>query len=59
MRIVRVTKTEFELDTGSVYPIDPPLDEEMTVEEFQQHYDFAAQVVKGREDARSDDPNTA
>jgi hypothetical protein len=31
MRIVRVTKEEFELDNGSVYPIDPPLDREMTV----------------------------
>jgi len=54
MRIVRATKEEFELDNGSIYPIDPPLDREMTVEEFQKHYDFAAQVVKGCEDVGSD-----
>jgi len=54
MRVVRVSRTEFELENGQVFPIDPPLGEEMTPDEFQEHYDFAAAVVQGRCLARSD-----
>jgi hypothetical protein len=57
MDIVRVTKTEFELENGSVYPIDPPLTQEITIEEFQEHYDFATQVVKSGRDVGGDDPD--
>lgn len=59
MRIVRVTKEEFELDNGLVYPIIPPLEEETTIEEFQRHYDYAAEVVGGRKEAGSDNPDTS
>ena len=58
MRITRVTLTEFETEDGSVFPIDPPLIEELTVEEFQEHYDFATQVVRGSRNARSDNTNS-
>lgn len=46
MKIIRVTKTEFELDDGSVFPITPPLEEELTPEEFQEHYDRASNFIK-------------
>jgi len=38
--IVRVTKTEFEVDTGEVYPIPFPLDKVPTPSEFQKIYDY-------------------
>ena len=46
VRIVRVSRYEFELDNGSVYPITPPLEKDMTPDEFQKHYDYAAEVVR-------------
>ena len=51
-RIVRVTKEEFELDDGSIYPINPPLPEEMSIEEFQEHYDRAYYIIEGIKIAR-------
>lgn len=64
MRIVRVTRDEFEVDDGSVYPITPPLEKDMTPDEFQAHYDYASAVI-GRspqagpdaEDAATDGPS--
>lgn len=47
MRIVRVSRDEFELEDGSVHPITPPLEQDMTPDEFQKHYDYAAAVVRG------------
>jgi hypothetical protein len=46
MRIVRVSKEEFELEDGSVYPIEPPLEQEITVDEFQQIYGEALKALK-------------
>jgi hypothetical protein len=37
--ITRVTKTEFEVDDGDIYPIPFDLDEVPTIEEFQRIYD--------------------
>lgn len=37
--VVRVTKEEFELDDGRVFPHVIELDEVPTVEEFQKIYD--------------------
>lgn len=39
--VVRVNKTEFELDNGDVYPIpfELDVDEDITVEEFQKILD--------------------
>ena len=37
--VVRVTKTEFELEDGCVYPHPIVLDDVPTVEEFQGIYD--------------------
>jgi len=59
MRIVKITRIEYTLENGSVLPIDPPLPEDMTIEEFQKYYDFAAQVINGCGDVGSDDANTA
>jgi len=49
--IVKITKTEYTLRDGSILPIDPPLLEVMTVEEFKKHYDFAAEVIRSCRDA--------
>lgn len=59
MVIVRVTREEFELDDGSIYPINPPLIEDVTIEEFQRHYDYAAEIVRGCQKAGGDDPDVA
>jgi hypothetical protein len=57
-KVVRVTKTEFELEDGTVHQIIPPLDETMTPEEFQEHYDRAINIIQSIKDFRSDDQDT-
>lgn len=57
-RVVKVTKDEFELDDGSVFPIIPPLSEEMSVDEFQEHYERACNLVQSLKGSRSDDKDT-
>jgi hypothetical protein len=59
IKVIRVTRTEFELEDGKVFPIDPPLHDEMTPDEFQEHYNFAVAVVQSRRDSGSDDPDPA
>lgn len=54
MKVIRVNKTEFELDNGLSYPIDPPLDYEPTVEEFQIHYKRACQLAQSLKAAGGD-----
>ena len=44
--VVRVTKTEFELDDGRVFPHPVELDEVPTVEEFQKIYDKSRKLIK-------------
>lgn len=39
VRIVRVTKTEFELSDGRIYPQVVELSDVPTVSEFQEYYD--------------------
>jgi hypothetical protein len=36
VKVVRVSKTEYELENGDVYPNVFELDEDVTVEEFQK-----------------------
>ena len=36
MKVVRVDKTEYELENGDIYPHVFELDEDITVEEFQK-----------------------
>ena len=43
--VVRVTKTEFELDDGRIFPHPVELDEVPTVEEFQKIYDKSRKLV--------------
>ena len=38
-KVVRVSKTDFELDTGDIYPLPFVFDEELTIEEFQKILD--------------------
>lgn len=39
-KVVRVTKDEFELEDGTIYPHVEKLDEVPTLEEFQKMYDY-------------------
>jgi len=43
--VVRVSKTEFELDNGDVYPHSFELDEEISVEEFQKLLDSSKAIM--------------
>lgn len=43
-KVVRVTKTEFELDNGTICPIPFELEETPVLEEFQAIYDSWLQV---------------
>ena len=44
-KVVRVSKTEFELDNGDVYQFPFDMDEELTVEEFQNILDNSKGLV--------------
>jgi hypothetical protein len=44
-KVVRVTKEEFELEGGDIYPHTFELDEDITVEEFQKLLDSSKQLV--------------
>lgn len=56
-KVVRVTREEFETESGNVYPIDPPLEEDVTPEEFQEHYERAINLVQGIKNVGSDNQN--
>jgi len=45
MKVVRVTKTEYELENGDIYPNVFELDEDITVEEFQSILDESKSLV--------------
>ena len=44
-KVVRVTKTEFELDNGDVYPIPFELDKVPTVKQFQKMIDDSKDLM--------------
>ena len=56
-QVIRVTKEEFELDDGSIFPIVPPLKEEMTTVEFQEHYERACNLIDSFQNAWYHKPN--
>jgi hypothetical protein len=47
MRLIRVTKEEYELDDGSIFEIDPPLDYEPILDEFQKLYEQSSNFIRG------------
>lgn len=57
MKVVRVTKTEFELEDGRVYNHPVELDDSPSLEDFQEVYD--EWVKKFQEMFGSDNGNTA
>lgn len=59
MKVIRVTKTEFEIETGVVFPIDPPLTEAISVEEFQKIYDKNADFIKSISNVGSDNADAS
>ena len=46
VHIVRVSKVDFELSDGSVLPIVPPLEKEMSVEEFEKSFRKTLETLK-------------
>lgn len=44
-KVVRVTKEEFELENGDIYPHTFELDEDITVEDFQKLLDSSKKLV--------------
>lgn len=57
-KVVRVTRDEFETESGNVNPIVPPLEDDVTPKEFQEHYERAINLVQSIKDAGSDNQNT-
>jgi L-rhamnose mutarotase len=45
MKVIRVTKTEYELKNGDIYPHLFELDDDMTIEEFQILLDKSKKMV--------------
>ena len=58
MRILRVDKDEFELEDGTVYPIVPPLEQEISIDEFQKIYGKTLEALRGCGITRSIDADT-
>jgi len=58
MRIIRVSRTEFELEDGSAYPIEPPLEKELSIDEFQKIYGNTLEALEGCGITRSIDADT-
>ena len=48
-KIVRVTKTEFEMEDGTVHPILFDFEGEPDVEELQKHYDYWLDLFQNKE----------
>jgi hypothetical protein len=46
VKVVRVTRTEFELDTGDVYPLPFELDHTPTLKEFNKIYANSKRLVE-------------
>jgi len=46
MKVVRVTRTEFELDNGDIYPLPFELDETPTLKEFNEIYANSRTLVE-------------
>ena len=44
-KVIRVSKTEFELDNGDIYPIPFDLGYEPTLEEFQKFIDDSKSLI--------------
>jgi hypothetical protein len=52
IKVVRVTRTEFELSDGRIYEHVVELDEVPTLEEFQELYDHWKSLLKPPDDGR-------
>ena len=44
-KVIRVTKSEFKLDNGDIYPHAFELDDDITVEEFQKLLDSSKEMI--------------
>jgi hypothetical protein len=60
MKVVRVTKTEFELEDGRVYDHPVELEDVLSLEDFQEVYDEWVkkfQDMFGSDDGKADNRN--
>lgn len=46
VRIVRVSRVDFELSDGSILPIVPPLEKEIPIEEFEKLFRKTLEALK-------------
>lgn len=51
-KVVRVTKTEFELEDGTIHPHAVEIDEVPTPEEFQVYYDHWFEIFESMTNGR-------
>jgi hypothetical protein len=59
MEVIRVCKTEFELEDGSVFPVFPPLENKIPLKEFQKIYDRTCIFVQSLQNNRGDHKDVA
>ena len=45
MKVVRVSKNEYELENGDIFPIPFELDNNITIDEFQEFLDDSKLIV--------------
>jgi hypothetical protein len=53
MKIVKLSRDLFVTEDGTEYPIDPPLEQDMTIEEFEILYGKAVDIIKSLGDVGS------
>ena len=56
-KVIKVSRTEFQMENGDIFPIEPPLEKDITPEEFQIHYERAFNIIKNLKDTRCNDQN--
>lgn len=50
MLVTRVELDEFETEDGAIHPINPPLEQVPTLEDFQKCYDYSAAFIRSSQE---------
>ena len=56
-KVVKVSRTAFQMEDGAVFPISPPLGKDMSVKEFQRHYERVNHFIRGCKDFEDNSEN--
>jgi hypothetical protein len=59
MKVVKLSKKEFVTEDGQTFPIVPPLQKEISIEEFQKLYDESCNFIESIANIGSDNPNSS